>query len=226
MARSRKQTLSPASYPSARLVRWLREQGAVLREHTLAIVIVGSLLGVGSVGGGAWLVWANYQYDQGLIHFRTGLAAIEASEYGQAIDDLTRAEAALRGESRDLATLHLGEAYEKNDQAADAKAAYERATTRDDVAGYIEQLAFLRLGHGAEQAEDLDAAESWYREASIIEGPSSSEALLALGEILEKMEGGRPPQPYLDLLKKFPDTPFAKFVEARIAIYNKNSPTN
>ena len=219
MALSRKQTLSPASYPSARLVRWLREQRAVLGQHTRAIVIVGSLLGVGSVGGGAWLVWADYRQDQGLIHLRTGLAAIEATEYEQAIDELTQAESALRGESRDLATLHLGEAYEKNEQAADAKAAYERAATRDDVAGYIKQLAFLRLGHGAEQAEDLDSAESWYREASIIEGPGTSESLLALGEVLEKMEGGRPPQPYLDLLKKFPDTPFAKFVEARIALY-------
>ena len=46
-----------------------------------------------------------------------------------------------------------------------------------------------------------------------------SEALLALGEILEKMEGGRPPQPYIDLLRRFPDTSFAKFIEARIAVY-------
>ena len=219
MAGSRKQILSPASYPSARLVRWFREQRTSLRQHTRSIAIVGSLLGVGIFGGGAWVVWANYQHDQGLTHLRTGLAAIETSEYERAIDELTRAESVLRGESRDLATLHLGEAYEKNDRAADAKAAYQRAATSDDAGGYIKQLAFLRLGHGAEQAEDLDSAESWYRESSIIEGPGMSEALLALGEILEKMEGGRPPQPYIDLLRRFPDTPFAKFVEARIAIY-------
>lgn len=219
MAGSRKQILSPASYPSARLVRWFREQRTSLRQHTRSIVIVGSLLVVGILGGGAWLVWADYRYDQGLIHFRTGLAAIEATEYERAIDELTRAESVLRGESRDLATLHLGKAYEKNDRAADAKAAYERAASSDDAGGYIRQLAFLRLGHGAEQAEDLDSAESWYRESSLIDGPGMSEALLALGEILEKMEGGRPPQPYIDLLRKFPDTPFAEFVEARIAIY-------
>ena len=219
MAGSRKQILSPASYPSARLVRWFREQRTSLRQHTRSIVIVGSLLGVGILGGGAWLVWADYRYDQGLIHFRTGLAALEATEYARAIDELTRAESVLRGESRGLAAIYLGEAYEKNDRAADAKAAYERAATSDDAGGYIGQLAFLRLGHGAEQAEDLDSAESWYRESSILEGPGMSEALLALGEILEKMEGGRPPQPYIDLLRKFPDTPFAKFVEARIAIY-------
>ena len=220
MAGTRKQILSPASYPSARLVRWFREQRTILRRHTRSIVIVGSLLGAGILGGGAWVVWANYQHDRGLTHLRTGLAAIEASEYEQAIEALTRAESVLRGESRGLAALYLGEAYEKNDRAADAKAAYERAATSDDVGGYIKQLAFLRLGHGAEQAKDLDSAESWYRESSIIQGPGMSEALLALGEILEKMEGGRPPQPYIDLLRKFPDTPFAKFIEARIATYN------
>lgn len=220
MAGSRKQILSPASYPSALLVRWFREQRIILRRHTRSIVIVGSLLGVGILGGGAWVVRANYQHDQGLTHLRIGLAAIEASEYEQAIEALTRAESVLRGESRGLVALYLGEAYEENDLAADAKAAYERAATSDDAGGYIKQLAFLRLGHGAEQAEDLDSAESWYRESSIIEGPGMSEALLALGEILEKMEGGRPPQPYIDLLRKFPDTPFAKFVEARIATYN------
>lgn len=219
MAGSRKQILSPASYPSARLVRWFREQRTSLRQHTRSIVIVGSLLGVGILGGGAWVVWANYQHDQGLTHLRTGLAAIETSEYEQAIEALTRAESMLRGESRGLAALYLGEAYEKKDEAVAAKAAYERAAISDDAGGYIRQLAFLRLGHGAEQAEDLDSAESWYRESSIIEGPGMSEALLALGEILEKMEGGRPPQPYIDLLRRFPDTPFAKFVEARIAIY-------
>ena len=46
-----------------------------------------------------------------------------------------------------------------------------------------------------------------------------SEALLALGEILEKMEEGRPPQSYIDLLRRFPDAPFAEFIKARIAIY-------
>lgn len=219
MAGSRKQILSPASYPSARLVRWFREQRISLRQHARSIVIVGSLLGVGILGGGAWVVWANYQHDQGLTHLRTGLAAIETSEYEQAIEALARAESMLRGESRGLAALYLGEAYEKKDEAVAAKAAYERAATSDDAGGYIRQLAFLRLGHGAEQADDLDSAESWYRESSIIEGPGMSEALLALGEILEKMEGGRPPQPYIDLLRRFPDTPFAKFVEARIAIY-------
>ena len=219
MARSRKQILSPASYPSARLVRWFREQRTILRQHTRSILIVGSLLGVGILGVGAWLVWADYRYDQGLIHFRTGLAAIEATEYERAIDELTRAESVLRGESRGIAAIYLGEAYEKNDRAADAKAAYERAATSDDAGGYIGQLAFLRLGHGAEQAEDLDSAESWYQKSSIIEGPGMSEALLALGEILEKMEEGRPPQSYIDLLRKFPDTPFAKFIEARIAMY-------
>lgn len=219
MADSRKHILSPASYPSARLVRWFREQRTILRRHTRSIVIVGSLLGMGSLGGGAWTVWANYQHDRGLTHLQVGLAAIEASEYEQAIEVLTRAESVLRGESRGLAALYLGEAYEKNDEAAAAKAAYEGAATSDDAGGYIKQLAFLRLGYGAEQAEDLDSAESWYRESSIIEGPGMSEALLALGEVLEKMEGGRPPQPYIDLLRRFPDTPFAKFIEMRIALY-------
>lgn len=215
MARSRKQALSPASYPAARLVQWCRDRWNVLRRYKHHIVIFGGTLAACGVAGASWLVWKGYLHDQGLAHFRAGLMAIDGEEYGLAIQVLLQAEAALDGESQALALLYLGEAYEKADEAINAKASYERVASADGADSYLKQLALLRLAHGAEQAKDLESAARWYREASALDGPSTGEALLALGETLELQGGQDPSRPYLDLLERFPDTTLADLIRAK-----------
>ncbi len=132
-----------------------------------------------------------------------------------AVAELAQAEAALQGERRGVAALHLGEAFEKSNQLLEAKDTYERIATSHDAGAYVKQIALLRLGHGAEEAEEFDTAAQWYREASGLDGPSKSEALLALGEALERQEGASVPQAYFDLLEQFPDSPFADMVRTK-----------
>lgn len=215
MARSRKQELSPSSYPSARLVEWFRQRSDVIKRYKQQAVVCSAIVLVCIIAGMSWAAWTHYRHGQGLAHFRAGLLALESEEYPLAITELTHAEAALGGESRGLAILHLGEAFEKNEQSSEAKTAYERVATASDAVAYLKQIALLRLGQGAEEAEELDAAAQWYGDASLLDGPSKSEALLALGEALERQENAAIPQAYLDLLEQFPDSPLADFVRAR-----------
>ena len=215
MARTRKQELSPSSYPSARLVEWLRKRSDVIRHYKQQIVLGSVVVVVCAISGISWAAWAQYRHNQGLEHFRVGLLAIESKEYDRAVAELTQAEAALQDESRGVAALHLGEAFEKSNQLLEAKDAYERVATSHDAGPYVKQIALLRLGHGAEEAEEFDTAAQWYREASGLDGPSKSEALLALGEALERQDGASVPQAYFDLLEQFPDSPLADMVRTK-----------
>ena len=198
-------------------MEWLRQQWATIQVYQRTIVRASVALLVVCIGGLSWYGWSQYQQRQGVIQFRTGLSALAEEDYPGAIGKLTQAEEILRGESRGLALLHLGEAYEKNNQAAEAKAAYERAAASNDVTPYLKQVAYLRLGQGAEQAKELDAAAQWYREASALEGPGKGEALLALGETFELKggEGNEAVEIYADLLEQQPDAPLADLVKAK-----------
>ena len=215
MARTRKQELSPSSYPSARLIEWLRQRSDIISRYKQQIVLGSGVIVLCALSGISWAVWAQYRHSQGLTHFRAGLLAMESKEYDVAVAALTQAEAALNGESGGMAALHLGEVFEKSNQLVAAKAAYERVAASRDAGPYVKQIALLRLGHGAEEAEEFDAAVQWYREAARLDGPSKSEALLALGEALERQEGTSVPQAYFDLLEQFPDSPFADIVRAK-----------
>ncbi len=215
MARTRKQELSPSSYPSARLIEWLRQQSAVISRYKQQIVLGGVVVIVCAISGVSWAAWVQYRQSQGLEHFRLGLLAIASEEYEGAVTELTQAEAALNGESRGIAVLYLGEAFEKRHQLLEAKAAYERVAASPDAGAYMKQIALLRLGQGAEEAAEFNAAVQWYREASLLDGPSKSEALLALGEVLARQEGEGVPQAYFDLLEQFPDSPLADYVRTK-----------
>ena len=100
MARTRKQELSPSSYPSARLVEWLRKQSDVITHYKQQIVLGSVVVVICAISGISWAAWAQYRQSQGLENFRVGLLAIESKEYDRAIAELTQAEAALHGESR------------------------------------------------------------------------------------------------------------------------------
>ena len=213
MARPRKQELAPSSYPSARLVEWVRMRAQGLLQYKRELAVAGIVLVVFVVSGISWAAWTQYRTNQGLEHFREGLVAIESEEYDRAIAELARAEAVLGGESRGLAALHLGEAFEKDNQVAEARAAYARVVASSE--SYVRQVALLRLGQGAEEAEQYDQAVEWYREASMISGPNKSEALLALGETLERQGGEEVPEPYRELLSAFPDSPMAEVVRSK-----------
>ncbi len=215
MARTRKQELSPSAYPSARLIEWLRQRSDVISRYKQQLVLGSVVLAVCAISGISWAAWAQYRQSQGLEHFRVGLLALESKEYDAAVAALTQAEAALNGESGGIAVLHLGEAFEKSNQLLAAKAAYERVATSRNAGPYLKQIALLRLGQGAEEAEEFDAAVQWYREASRLDGPSKSEALLALGEALERQGGAPVPQAYFDLLEQFPDSPLADIVRTK-----------
>ena len=215
MARSRKQELSPSSYPSARLIEWFRQRSGIITHYKRQIVLGSIVVGVCTISGIAWAAWAQYRHGQGLEHFRAGLLAIELEEYDMAIAELTQAEEVLDGESRGVAALHLGEVFEKSNQPGAAKAAYERVATFHDAGPYLKQIALLRLGQGAEEAEEFEAATQWYGEASRLDGPGKSEALLALGEALERQGEDIVPQAYFDLLEQFPDSPLADIVRAK-----------
>ena len=215
MARSRKQELSPSSYPSARLIEWFRQRSDIITPYKRQIVLGSIVVGICAISGIAWAAWAQYRQSQGLAHFRAGLLAIESEEYAVAIAELTQAEAVLAGESRGVAALHLGEVFEKSNQPAEAMAAYERAAAFHDAGPYLKQIAFLRLGQGAEEAEEFAAAAQWYGEASRLDGPGKSEALLALGEALERQGESAVSQAYLDLLEQFPDSPLADLVRTK-----------
>ena len=215
MARSRKQELSPSSYPSARLIEWLRQRLDAITYYKQQIVLGGIVVGVCAISGISWAAWVQYRHSQGLEHFRAGLLAIESEEYDVAIAELTQAAEVLDGESRGVAALHLGEMFEKSNQLVAAKAAYERVATFHDAGPYLKQIALLRLGQGAEEAEEFAAAAQWYGEASRLDGPGKSEALLALGEALERQGEDIVPQAYFDLLEQFPDSPLADIVRAK-----------
>ena len=215
MARSRKQELSPSSYPSARLIEWFRQRSGVITYYKRQIALGCVVVVIGVISGLSWAAWAQYRHSQGLAHFRAGLLAVESEEYEGAIVALTQAEEVLNGESRGAAALHLGEVFEKNNQPAEAKAAYERVATFHDAGPYLKQIALLRLGQGAEEAEEFAAAVQWYGAAARLDGPGKSEALLALGEALERQGETAVPQAYFDLLEQFPDSPLADIVRAK-----------
>ena len=167
------------------------------------------------ISGISWAAWAQYRHSQGLAYFRAGLLATASEEYDVAIAEFTQAEEVLGGESRGVAALHLGEVFEKSNQPVEAKAAYERVAAFHDAGPYVKQIAFLRLGLGAEEAEEFAAAALWYGEASRLDGPGKSEALLALGEALERQGEATVPQAYFDLLEQFPDSPLAEIIRAK-----------
>ncbi len=215
MARSRKQELSPSSYPSARLIAWLRQRSDLIRHYKRQIALGGVVAAVCAVSGISWAVWAQYRSNQGLAHFRAGLLAIESEEYEVALAELARAERVLDGERRGVVALHLGEVFERRRQPAAARAAYERVVAFRDVGPYVQQLAFLRLGRGAEEAGELAAAAQWYGDASRLDGPGKSEALLAWGGALERQGEGTVPQAYVDLLAQFPHSPLSEVVRAK-----------
>lgn len=215
MARSRKQELSPSSYPSARLIEWFRQRSGTITHYKRQIVLGGVVVVVCVISGLSWAAWAQYRHSQGLAHFRAGLLAIESEEYDVAIAELAQAEEMFDGESRGVAVLHLGEVFEQSNQLVEAKAAYERVAAFHDAGPYVKQLAFLRLGQGAEEAEEFAAAAQWYGEASRLDGPGKSEALLALGEALERQGETTVPQAYFDLLEQFPDSPLAEIIRAK-----------
>ncbi len=215
MARSRKQELSPSSYPSARLIEWFRQRSDIVTHYKRQIVLGGVVVVVCAISGISWAAWAQYRHSQGLAHFRAGLLAVESEAYDVAIAELTQAEEVLSGESRGAAALHLGEVFEKRNQPVEAKAAYERVATFHDAGSYLKQIALLRLGQGAEEAEEFAAAAQWYGEASRLDGPGKSEALLALGEVLERQGEATVPQAYFDLLEQFPDSPLAEIVRTK-----------
>ena len=215
MARSRKQELSPSSYPSARLIEWFRQRSDIITHYKRQIALGSVVIGVCAISGISWAAWTQYRQSQGLDHFRAGLLAIEAEAYEVAIAELTHAEAVLNGESRGVAALHLGEVFEKSNQPAAAKAAYERVATSRDTGSYLKQIALLRLGQGAEEAGEFAAAAQWYGEASRLDGPGKSEALLAMGEALERQGEAAVPQAYFDLLEQFPDSPLADIVRTK-----------
>lgn len=215
MARSRKQELSPSSYPSARLIEWFRQRSDIITHYKRQIALGCVVVVVCAISGLSWAAWAQYRHSQGLEHFRAGLLAVESEEYEVAIAELTQAEEVLNGESRGVAALHLGEVFEKSNQPAEAQAAYERVATFHDAGPYVKQIALLRLGQGAEEAEEFAAAVQWYGAASRLDGPGKSEALLALGEALERQGETAVPQAYFDLLEQFPDSPLADIVRAK-----------
>lgn len=215
MALSRKQELSPSSYPSARLVEWFRQRSDIITHYKRQIVLGGVVVMVCAISGISWAAWAQYRHSQGLAYFRAGLLATASEEYDVAIAEFTQAEEVLGGESRGVAALHLGEVFEKSNQPVEAKAAYERVAAFHDAGPYVKQIAFLRLGQGAEEAEEFAAAAQWYGEASRLDGPGKSEALLALGEALERQGEATVPQAYFDLLEQFPDSPLAEIIRAK-----------
>ncbi len=215
MARSRKQELSPSSYPSARLIEWFRQRSGLIMHYKRQMVLGGVVVVVCAISGISWAAWTQYRQSQGLAHFRAGLLAIESEEYDVAMAELAQAEAVLDRESRGVAALHLGEVFEKSNQPAEAMAAYERVAAFHDAGPYVKQIALLRLGQGAEEAEEFAAAAQWYDEASRLDGPGKSEALLALGEVLERQGEATVPQAYVDLLEQFPDSPLAEVVRAK-----------
>lgn len=217
MASPRKKDLAPSSYPSARLVEWFRTNAAVqFNAHRKQIAYGGSLLVILSIVGGAWLGWRAYRTSEGLEHLRAGVLAAQAKDFGSAIEDFKRAESALLGENRALAVIHLGGAYERADLPAEALEAYKRALQVSP--SYLAQLALLRLGQGAEEAKALPDAHNWYKKAAAMDGPLTGEALLALGEMVEKVgdDSAAAEVSYRKLLEEYPTYPMTEVVRAKI----------
>ena len=165
----------------------------------------------------SWVAWTQYRYSGGLQQLSEGMAALDKENVQQAIDLLKEADPALSGSAaQGVALLYLGEAYEKDDQPARAKAIYERSTQVRNNHGYIRQVALLRLGQGAEQAGNFDTATEWYRQASLIDRPGKGEALLALGEVAERNQDTETSATsYEDLLEQYPESPLAELIKAK-----------
>ena len=217
MVSLRKKDLAPASYPSARLVEWFRTKATVrLIAYKRQIVYGVSFVCFLAIVGGAWLGWRAYRTTEGLAHLRDGVLAVKTQDFDSAIDDFKKAEKALFGENRALAIIHLGTAYEQTALTTEAFEAYKRALSLSP--SYLTQLALLRLGQGAEEAKAFDDAQNWYEKAAAMDGPLKGEALLALGETVERL--GRDPEAaqlsYKRLLEEYPDYPMTEVVKEKV----------
>ena len=217
MASKRKQELSPSSYPSAKFFALLQQAWAVVDVYKQQVIVGGVALVLLAASWLSWVAWTQYRYSAGLQRLSAGMAALETENLQQAINLLTEAEPSLSGSAaQGVALLYLGEAYEKDDQPAEAKAMYERSAHVRDSHGYITQVALLRLGHGAEQAGNFDSAMEWYRAAAQIDRPGKGEALLALGEVAElNQDTETSAASYEDLLEQYPESPLAELIKAK-----------
>ena len=217
MASKRKQELSPSSYPSAKFFALLQKAWGVVVLYKQQVIVGGVAIVVVAASWISWVAWTQYRYSAGLQQLSAGMAALETENFQQAIDLLTEAEPALSGSAaQGVALLYLGEAYEKEDQPAEAKAVYERSAQVRNSHGYIKQVALLRLGLGAEQAGNFDSAMRWYGQAARIDRPGKGEALLALGEVAERNQDAETSATsYEDLLEEYPESPLAALVKAK-----------
>ena len=217
MASKRKQELSPSSYPSAKFFALLQKAWGVVVLYKQQVIVGGVAIVVVAASWISWVAWTQYRYSAGLQQLSAGMAALDKENLQQAIDLLKEAEPALSGSAaQGVALLYLGEAYEKDDQPARAKAMYERSAQVRNNRGYITQVALLRLGQGAEQAGNFDTATEWYRRASLIDRPGKVEALLALGEVAERNQDAETSATsYADLLEQYPESPLAELIKAK-----------
>jgi tetratricopeptide (TPR) repeat protein len=217
MASKRKQELSPSSYPSAKFFALLQKAWGVVVLYKEQVIVGGVVIVVVAASWISWVAWTQYRYSAGLQQLSAGMAALDKENLQQAIDLLKEAEQALSGSAaQGVALLYLGEAYEKDDQPAQAKAMYERSAQVRNNRGYITQVALLRLGQVAEQAGNLDTATEWYRRASLIDRPGKVEALLALGEVAERNQDAETSATsYEDLLEQYPESPLAELIKAK-----------
>lgn len=137
------------------------------------------------------LAYSRHQTNVARDALQQGIAAVHGGKFAEAIPLLERAERQFGGaDSAYLATFYLNEAYTRAGKPEEAVKSAAALNSRTFAPGenYLPQAVLLSQGRNAEKSNDMSIARKAYEEASAIDGPFTSEALLALARVADLTE--------------------------------------
>ena len=176
------------------------------------LVIVGILL---------FVSYQRYRKATALEELRLGVSELQSGSIENAVERLQTAESLLSPETKSgkVTSFYLGEAIRRSG-STDSK---EENT--GDISGhtaapqdYISQIALLTQGRIAEGNKDFVSAQKRYEEASVIEGPFTSDALLGAARMAESNNDKNAAIGFREkFIETFPNSPFTELVRDKLS---------
>ena len=217
MLQAKKTPFLTTSTTRLRNQSWHRRLGNHVQSHWRLITIgVGFAFLVVVCTGGVF-IYNGYKRNQGLRALQEGVQLLQSGTAGDAAARLEDAERMLpKGEARTLTLLLLGKALAEQQQFDAENQIYERLLAQAGPHNYVKQLALMKLGQNAEQADDFSRAQELYKEAADLEGPIQGIALLARAGVLERADDDKTAQSlYGEFLESYADSPLADVVQQK-----------
>jgi len=206
-------SLPSASAPEKKVALWIE-------NNKSQILAVSGVLFFVVVSSFSFLSYQNYRNATAKEELRLGVGSLQKGDIRAAIGHLQTANERFgngKAEGK-IASFYLNEAY---NQEKNSDLQMSDGFITDDLTGeprdYLSQILILAQGRIAEKNRDFTAAQKFYEEASSIEGPFSSEALLGaersaeLANELNVAEALR--EKFIDT---YPNSPFTEILRGKI----------